>query len=50
MTKELMYVINQLYMRSKCKCLKFGYIYKGKVERTAQVVVVKNKEDMKWEE
>ena len=30
--------------------LKFGYIYKGKVERTAQVVVVKNKEDMKWEE
>lgn len=30
--------------------LKFGYIYKGKVERTAQVVVVKNKEDIEWEE
>lgn len=30
--------------------LKLGYIYKGKVEREAQVVVVKNKEDMKWEE
>lgn len=30
--------------------LKLGYIYKGKVERTAQVVVVKNKEDIEWEE
>lgn len=30
--------------------LKLGYIYKGKVEREAQVVVVKNKEDIKWEE
>ncbi|HHD2754164.1 TPA: nucleotide exchange factor GrpE, partial [Clostridium perfringens] len=26
--------------------LKLGYIYKGKVERVAQVVVVKNKEDI----
>lgn len=26
--------------------LKLGYIYKGKVERVAQVVVVKNKEDL----
>lgn len=30
--------------------LKMGYIYKGKIERSAQVVVVKNKEDIKWEE
>lgn len=30
--------------------LKMGYIYKGKIERNAQVVVVKNKEDIKWEE